>query len=439
MNIAIIGFGIEGKSSCKYYLQRGHSVTVCDLNTEIASQIPAGAIAKTGPHYLDNLERYDLVVRTAGINPQVILDTYPDISDDFITSNINEFLLQSPTKNIIGVTGTKGKGTTSTLITKMLTAAGKRVFLGGNIGIPPLSFIDELTQDDWVVLELSSFQLQDIKYAPHIAVCLMVVPEHLNWHHDLEEYYNAKANLFANQSENDIAIYYADNEMSHEIASQSPGDKITYYAAPGAYVDGDSISIDNQIICSTSELQLLGAHNWQNACAAITAVWQAGAMDIGAIRQVLTSFTGLEHRLELAAVIDNVKYYDDSFGTTPETAMVAIEAFSEPKVVILGGSDKGANFDALAATVAANNVRQVITIGEVGPKIAEALRSVDYTNLTPGGTTMEDIVLTAQLAAQPGDVVLLSTGCASFGLFNDYKDRGNQFKQQVAKLALAAQ
>lgn len=439
MNVAIVGFALDGRSSCDYFLARGDSVTICDQNTDLASQIPKGVVAKLGPHYLDDLDRFDIIVRTSGMNPNIILKKYPKLLDKLITTNVNEFLRASPTKNIIGVTGTKGKGTTSTLIAKMLEEADERVFLGGNIGVPPLSFISDVRPHDWVVLELSSFQLSDITHSTHIAVCLMVVPEHLNWHKDIDDYYSAKANLFAYQNDKDIAIYYADNEDSHRIASASPGDKLTYYAAPGAYVQDDEIIIDNQIICKTSELKLLGEHNWQNACAAVTAVWQAGVMDIDAIRSVLTTFTGLEHRLEFVAEIDDIQYYDDSFGTTPETAIVAMQAFEQPKVVILGGSDKGASYEQLAKAVMASNVRQVITIGDTGPAIAEALRTEGYIDLTPGGKTMNDIVLAAQVSAEPGDVVLLSTGCASFGLFKDYKDRGNQFKQSVQALALAVQ
>lgn len=431
MKIAIVGFDTEGRVTYDYFKAQGADITICDQNESIV--IPEGAAAQLGDAYLDNLDTFDLIVRTPGLHPAKILAKNPGVTDK-ITSQTNLFIEHASTKNIIGVTGTKGKGTTSSLITKMLEAAGKSVFLGGNIGVPPLTFLEQVTPESWVVLELSSFQLIDLKHSPHIATVLMVKPEHLDWHEDFEEYIAAKQQLFIHQNSDDVAIYYAQNENSLSIADASEGVLIPYYEKPGAEVIDTTIVIDGETICKTDELKLLGAHNWQNACAAVTAVWQV-TQDVAAIHSVLTSFSGLEHRLELVREVNNVKYFDDSFGTTPETAIVAIEAFSEPKVVILGGSDKGASFDELAKTVQQHNVRAVITIGERGPIIAEALRKVGYTNIIPGGSTMTDIIKVAQEAAEPGDVVLLSTGCASFGLFKNYKDRGNQFKQVVQALS----
>lgn len=431
MNIAIVGFDLEGRSSYEYFSRLGHTITICDQKTDI--DIPKDAVSALGDAYLDNLDRFDLIVRTAGLHPQKILAKNPGVSTK-LTTQVNTFFHASPTRNIIGVTGTKGKGTTSTLITKMLEAAGKHVHLGGNIGVPPLSFIGKLKEDSWVVLELSSFQLIDLQYAPRIGVCLMVVPEHLNWHEDMDEYVGAKSRMFALQTNNDIAIPFAENELSRTIASAGNAQQIPYFAEPGAHIVDDNIVIDNQIICPTSDLKLLGAHNWQNVCAAVTVVWQI-TQDVKAMHKVLTSFSGLEHRLEFVREINGVKYYDDSFGTTPETAAVAIQSFTEPKVVILGGSDKGAEFDGLAQVVKDSHVRQAVIIGDTGPKIIEALQKVGFGDISLGGKTMESTLQTCQKHAQSGDVVLLSTGCASFGMFKDYKDRGNQFKQIVQALA----
>jgi UDP-N-acetylmuramoylalanine--D-glutamate ligase len=430
MKVAILGFDTEGRVSYDYFVRLGHDVTICDQKDDL--ETPEGAKAVLGPSYLANLDRFDLIVRTAGMTPSIILEKNPSVGSK-ISSQVNEFFKASPTKNIIGVTGTKGKGTTSTLLTKMLEADGKPAWLGGNIGIPPLSFIDKLTADSWVTLELSSFQLIDMQHSPHIAVCLMVVPEHLDWHPDTDDYYGAKTNLFRNQTSDDFAIYNAENENSTRIASTSKGWKVPYMQAPGAFVQDDKVIVDDREICKISELKLLGQHNWQNVCAALTAFWKV-SQNAEAARQVLTTFSGLEHRLEFVREVDSVKYYDDSFGTTPETAIVAIQAFKEPKVVILGGSDKGATYDALAQAVKDGNVRHVITIGDTGPAIAKSLMGAGYDNGMSGGTTMDEIVQEAAKLAEPGDVVLLSTGCASFGLFKNYKDRGDKFKAAVREL-----
>jgi UDP-N-acetylmuramoylalanine--D-glutamate ligase len=431
MKIAILGYDVEGQASYQYFAAQGQELTILDQNPDLL--LPAGVPGVLGEHYLDNLDRFDLLVRTPGLPPEQILAKNPGVADK-ITTLTNEFLRACPTRNIIGVTGTKGKGTTSTLITRMLEATGKSVHLGGNIGLPPLNFLAELTPESCVVLELSSFQLVDLQVSPHIAVCLMVVPEHLNWHAHLDDYHQAKAQLFAHQGTKDIAIYFADNAVSQQVAAHGNGQKIPYYASPGATVSDDSISIGGQTICRTDELKLLGRHNWQNVCAAVTAVWQI-TQDINAMRSVVTTFGGLEHRLQLVREIDSVQYYDDSFGTAPETAMVAIQAFSEPKVLILGGSNKGASYDELAQTVATDNVRSVLLIGDQADRIQTALEAADFTAFQAGGNTMTEIVAQARATAEPGDIVLLSTGCASFGMFKNYKDRGQQFTAAVQALA----
>ncbi|MGF7229290.1 MAG: UDP-N-acetylmuramoyl-L-alanine--D-glutamate ligase [Candidatus Saccharibacteria bacterium] len=430
MHVAIVGFGLEGQSAVRYWQDMGAEVTICDLDA--TKQLPKDVSSQLGPDYLHGLDRFDVVMRSAGINPSIILAENPGLETK-ITTVIDEFLRVCPTRNVIGITGTKGKGTTSTLTTKMLEAAGLQVYLGGNIGVSPFDFLHQITPDSWVVLELSSFQLMDIKRSPHIAMCLMIVPDHLNWHEDMEDYAEAKAQLFAHQTPQDIAIYFADNSLSHQIASHSPGKKLTYYASPGAYVNGTKIVIDNHEICDVSELKLLGRHNWQNACAAATAVWQV-TQTPNAIRTVLTTFTGLPHRLEFVRDLDGVGYYDDSFATVPETAVVAMEAFKQPKIMILGGGDKGVPFDNLAKAVVENNVKHVIAIGTTGPTITQELQAAGYTAVTSGGTTMQEIIDAARAVAHSGDVIVLSPGCSSFGLFSDYKDRGNQFKAVVQSL-----
>jgi UDP-N-acetylmuramoylalanine--D-glutamate ligase len=221
------------------------------------------------------------------------------------------------------------------------------------------------------------------------------------------------------------------------LAYRSPGVKIPFYLSPGARIreDGKIVVGEPEVeIVHKDEVKLLGEHNLQNICAAVTTIWQI-SQDVDAIKQILTTFKGLEHRLEFVRELDGVKYYDDSFGTNPDTAIVAMKAFSQPKVVILGGSDKGTPFNSLAEEVIKNNIRHAIAIGDTGPKIAELLRQRGFSNITEGLGDIESIVKEAREKAQDGDIVLLSTGCASFGMFKDYKDRGNQFKQAVHGLS----
>lgn len=447
MKIAILGYGDQGKAAYEYWNQPGNELTVCDHNDKI--KVPAGAASRLGPDYLKNLAEFDLLIRTPALHPRDIAAANPESPAilDKVTTVTNEFIKVCPSRHIIGVTGTKGKGTTSTLIAKMLEAAGKKVHLGGNIGTPPLDMLKAgIKADDWVVLELANFQLIDLKQSPSMAVCLMVVAEHLDWHRDVSEYIEAKQQLFAHQQPEDTAIYYALNANSEHIAGVSPGHKIPYMKHPGADVIEGAVTIDGQAVCKVEELKLLGEHNWQNVCAAVTTIYQIDK-DIEAMRSVLTAFSGLPHRLEFVRELDDVKYYNDSFGTTPDTAIVAIKAFNQPKVVILGGSTKGAEFTDLADTVKNGNVRQIILVGNTtnsrfkaaAPDILAALQAKGFDNITSlvkaGGPTTDEIVQTARQAAQPGDIVLLSAGCASFDIFSNYKERGEQFKQAVLKLA----
>ncbi len=395
---------------------------------------------------IPGIDEYDLIVRGPAVHPRQIKTTKP------VTTLTNIFFENCPTKNVIGITGTKGKGTTSTLVTKMLQANGHRVWLGGNIGHPLLNEIQFIQQDDWVVLEISAAQAIDIKYSPHIAACLMVVPEHLDWHTDLDEYLMAKRQLFAHQAASDLTIYNALNENSIDITKFSTGRRVGY-AVPdpgaetqlkdGAYVDGATIYYRQTPVSNTDSVRLRGRHNLENICAAICCVWDITNGNVPAIKEVIHSFHGLEHRIELVRELNGVQYYNDSFSTAPETAIAAIKSFDAPKVLILGGADKQIPFVELANVIIQSDVRQVILIdnsayaaehGDTGPAIEKLLRNREFTNITTGLKTMDEIVKAAQQAAQPGDVVLLSTGCASFGMFKNYKERGDQFKQAVNSL-----
>ena len=275
-----------------------------------------------------------------------------------------------------------------------------------------------------------------MQHSPHIGVCLMVVPEHLNWHKSMEAYIAAKSNLFAYQGPKDIAIYYADNDTSHRIASTSPGAKIPFYAEPGAHVVDGSIVIDGQLICKTNELQLIGSHNWQNICAAATAVWQV-EQDITAIRSVATTFTGLPHRLEHVREFDGIDYYNDSFAATPQAAVAALDAFPAKKVIILGGFDRGLDLTPLVEGVKAHDkdIRKALIIGQSGQRLAEGLTSAGFTNFTiSSARSMDDIVIEAREQAKKGDVVLLSPGFSSFDMFKNFEERGELYKKAVGTL-----
>jgi UDP-N-acetylmuramoylalanine--D-glutamate ligase len=434
MKIAILGFGMQGRAAYEYW-RDGNEITVCDENEELA--VPAGVPSQLGQDYLKGLDGFDLIVRSPSIYPRDITAANSPAILEKVTTVTNEFFRVCLTRNIIGVTGTKGKGTTSTLIAKMLEADGKRVHLGGNIGTPPLDLLkDTIRPDDWVVLELANFQLIDLKYSPHIAVCLMVVPEHLDWHGDEDEYFGAKMQLFRYQTPDDSAIYYAADPTSQRIAATSPGSKIPYLSPPGAVVNNGSISIDGQTICRTNELKLLGQHNWQNVCAAVTAVWQV-TQNVEALRSVLTSFSGLPYRIEFRREQGGVRYYNDSFAASPHAPIAAIEAISGKKVVIIGGFDRGLDLDDLAAAFhrLQHQIRRILLVGASAPRTAAVLKQHGFTNFTlSNADKMATIVAEATGLADKGDAVVLSPGFASFDMFKNFEDRGQQFNEAVENL-----
>ena len=451
MRIGIVGWGLEGQSAFKYF-GLDHDYLIVNESAQdnfppesdhvkvryLADKAPIGISGQIKDlSYLEGLDTCEKIIYqpTAYFNLQKAFGNNRGFWAK-ATTVYDIFFEQCQSKNIVGVTGTKGKGTTSTLIAKMLQASGKTVHIGGNIGTPILDLLPDIKPDDWVVWELANFQLKTASYSPHIAVCLMITEEHQDWHPNMEDYIEAKANIFKHQKPDDIAIYFADNELSKQIAGSSPGIKIPYFAPPGAVVKDEGLIVvgdpETEVI-KTEDIKLIGEHNLQNICAAVTVVWQI-TPDVKAIHKVLATFSGLEHRLEFVREVDGVKYYDDSFGTTPQTAIVAMRALIQPQVLILGGSDKGLEFGPMIEEAVKDRTRHVITIGQTGPKIEQMLRGRGFDKITDGLSKMTDIVAEASRVAEPGDVVLLSTGCASFGLFHDYKDRGDQFKATVAQL-----
>ncbi len=424
LKIAVLGAGVEGLSSAKYLEAKGAIVALLD--------------EKENKDYLSDLEKYDLIVRSPGVNPKLL----KDLPKEKVTSQTRLFMELCPAK-IIGVTGTKGKGTTSSLIYEMLRKQGFDAYLGGNIGKPPFDFLDNLNVHSVVVLELSSFQLIDVDKSPNISVMLMITSEHLNWHSDLEDYISAKRNIFRFQTEKDFAIINKDYPESRESDMETNG-KVYFVSTEdecerGAFIRQNSVWIKDQdleeMVINTKDILLPGTHNLENVTAASMAAYLAG-VSINNIAYVLKNFKGLEHRLELVATVNGVKYYDDSFSTTPESTIAAIKAFKNPEILILGGASKNSDFAELGRVITeATNIKAIIGIGEEWEKIKAHLTNLNQDVLVlEGAKDMETIVSAASKLVVPEDVVILSPACASFGMFKDYKDRGNQFKLQVSSL-----
>lgn len=425
MKIAIAGYGVEGKSNYDYFKTRG-DVTIVDEREEI-SDLPEGAATILGEGAFSKLQGFDMVVRTAGLSPRKIT------TNGKIWSATNELFAACPAP-IIGVTGSKGKGTTCSLIASILREAGKTVHLVGNIGVAALDVLPEIKPEDIVVYELSSFQLWDVERSPQTSVVLMIEADHLDVHKNFDEYVTAKANITRFQTPGNIVVYNVANDISRGIGEKSAAQKRPFQTEDFAHVKDGKFWYGNEEVCALDALKLSGAHNHDNACAAINAVWNL-VRDGEIIARGMAGFTGLPHRLKFVREIDGVKFYDDSIATTPGSAIAAMKAFGVPKIMILGGSEKGAEFDEVAQIAADSHVELAILIGSEADKIERALtaKNIPLVNLGENAT-MREIVAAAKKHAVTGDVVVLSPACSSFGMFKNYKDRGDQFIAAVEAL-----
>ncbi len=437
MKVAIAGYGVEGKASYAYWHQQGAEVTIADERESVAD-LPPEASVVFGPEAFAGLGGYDFIIRSPGISPKKL--PY----GERVWSATNEFFAKCPAP-IIGVTGTKGKGTTSSLIAGILQAAGKNVHLVGNIGTPAVTELATIRPDDVVVYELSSYQLWDLKKSPHVAVVLMMEADHLDVHAGMDDYVTAKANIRRHQGLDDYCIYHPTNELSASIATTSDwpqGDarraqwqeQAVKYGVdePGSvYVHAGQFMVDGQTVCSIEELRLPGAHNLENACAAIMAA-RYFTLDNEAVQKGLRGFEGLPHRLKFVAEKEGVKYYDDSIATTPGSALAAMKSFDAPKLLIVGGQDKGADYTELIEACAATDTK-LLAIGSNGDVIAELCHQLGVVCERETGD-MVAIVAKAHEIAQAGEIVVLSPAAASFDMFSSYVDRGNQFVAAVSSL-----
>jgi UDP-N-acetylmuramoylalanine--D-glutamate ligase len=436
MKIAIAGYGVEGQSNYHYWRQMPMAdITIVDEADQPAFAVPGGVKTLFGAGSFAKLDGFDLVIRSAGIAPRKIT------TDGKVWSATNEFFLQCANQqsgrgaiDIIGVTGSKGKGTTASLIASILRAAGRKVWLVGNIGLPALDIIDQIEAGDIVVYELSSFQLWDIERSPQTAVVLFIEQEHLDVHTDMADYVGAKANITKYQTADNLAVYNQENDYSRSIGEQSIGQKVPFPSQMTTHITDGAFYNGEHFICSVNELMIPGVHNEINAVAAIDAVWKY-TTDPVAIAAGLRDFKGLPHRLSFVAEVKGVKYYDDSIATTPGSAIAALRAFAGRKILILGGSSKKSDYNELATELTKHDVK-VLLIGQVASEIAAVCEAAGFTSFEIlENPTMSKIVACAHSIAEPGDTVLLSPAAASFGLFKNYVDRGQQFIDAVSQLS----
>ena len=437
--IAVLGLGVSNRPLVRLLLDFGCNVTGCDktprekLDGEVLELEKAGCTLHVGENYLDGVEA-DVVFRTPGMHPanpaiQALVSRGAQV-----TSEMEVFFEVCPC-TILAVTGSDGKTTTTTLVSEMLKAEGKTVWLGGNIGTPLLPLVRQMKPSDFAVVELSSFQLMDMKRSPARAVITNLAPNHLDIHKDMAEYVQAKTNIFRYQDENGILILNADNPITAAFRGNG---KTLFFSrqkeADVCLVDG-VICRHGEKVLKTSEILIPGVHNVENYMAAIAMV--DGLVSDETIRQVARTFGGVEHRIELVRIKDGVRFYNDSIASSPSRTIAGLRSFPEKVILIAGGYDKHIPYDVLGPEIYAH-VKKLFLGGTTGEKIRQAVISCpEYDpkalEITDCGS-FEPAVRAAAAAAKAGDVVLMSPASAAFDQFKNFMVRGDHFKKLVMEL-----
>ncbi len=439
--VLVVGAARSGVAAALLLARRGAAVVLTDRRDVVADAgtlTDAGVALELGGHHHESFERADLVVMSPGVPldiPELALARaagVPVIGELELAAR----WVRGP---IVAITGTKGKSTTTTLVGRMLEAAGRRVLVGGNIGVPLSAQVDQSTADTVHVVEASSFQLESTdRFHPWISALLNFSPDHLDRHPTVEGYARAKQRVFANQTSDDWTVVNADSPEALALAEVSAARQVRYALDPRA--PGASVFTERGFVWQrTSEgevplmplaaVKLHGRHLLSNVVAASAISAVAGAAG-AAMEQAMSGFTGLEHVMEPVATVGGVRFVNDSKATNVDAAARSIESFS-PVVAIVGGKFKGGNLRSLAQPLAANG-RAVVAIGEARPLVREALADVVPVR---DAASMGEAVREAWALARPDGVVLLAPACASFDMFNDYADRGRRFKEEVRRLA----
>lgn len=447
-SIAVIGMGVSNTPLIRMLLRAELKVTVCDKSPrerveEQAAELESlGAKLRLGPDYLAKIHKADIIFRTPGLSPNTPELQKAVEGGSILTSEMELFFQLCPCP-IIGVTGSDGKTTTTTLISEFLKEAGKNVYLGGNIGKPLLPDVDGMTPDDVAVVELSSFQLMSMDRSPNVAVFTNLSPNHLDYHHTMEEYTSAKLNIFCHQRPEDRAIFNYDNDITRSLSKMAVGQAMLFSRKQkleeGVYLRDDAIWLTNSMgsreVLPLADIRIPGVHNIENYMAAIAAV--DGIVPDKCVRAVAQRFTGVEHRIELVRELDGVRYYNDSIGTSPTRTMACLDSFNQKLIIIAGGYDKGVPFTQLGIAMV-EKVKVLILTGDTAPAIKKAVEEAEgYAESGLRLIETDDLasaVAAARDAAQAGDVVVLSPACAAFDRFKNFMERGKVFKQLVNEL-----
>jgi UDP-N-acetylmuramoylalanine--D-glutamate ligase len=448
--VTLIGLGRRTHVALAHFLvNQGAQVRVSEAKSAAELTLELNLIRdlpldlRLGGHHVEDVADAEIVFVTPGAPRDLPVLLAARRRGIPISSEI-ELLFARCRAPIVGITGSAGKSTTTTLVGKMLAAAGRTVSVGGNIGVPLIEQVDAIQPDEWVVLELSSYQLEALHESAHVGAILNVTPNHLDRHPTFEHYRDSKLNLVRYQHPGDIAVLGADDPVASSLAAQCPAE-IRWFSGRrpverGAFLTGVDLVVRNEagdsVFGRVDRLKLPGRHNVLNVLAAAT-ISHAVGIEPATIGEVAASFGGIEHRLELVRELDGVRYYNDSIATSPERTVAALRSFERPVVLIAGGRSKHLPCDELAEAIL-EKTRAVVTMSELAEEIEDAVHRHD----NGGGARIEradslaDAISRARRLANPGDAIVLSPAGTSFDWFRDFEDRGQQFKSIVAALAV---
>lgn len=436
-SVGFVGMGVSNLPVIKLFISVGAKCIVRDKN-DLSSRdfykelSESGVEFITGDGYLDNICESMLFLSPA-VRPDLEGLVAARANGTLVTSEMEEFFRLCPCKKI-AVTGSDGKTTTTTLISKLLEAAGHKTWLGGNIGINLFATLDEISPEDFAVVELSSFQLMKLSMSPDIAVVTNIAPNHLDWHKDMDEYVVSKKNIFAFQNKDSLLVLNSDDAYCNSFLKEAKGRVRTISgktSSNGAYFNQEGIFSENgTLLVNDDDIRIVGIHNRYNYCEAYTAVSDFVSADD--LRRVAKEFGGVEHRIEFVREINGVKYYNSSIDSSPSRTRACLESFKAPVIAVCGGYDKNIPYEPLGE-IFARKVKFAVLCGATAPKIASALDAVGF-NSYEIVTDFEKAVFLAKEKATDGDNVVLTPASASFDMFTNFAERGNRFKDIVNKL-----
>ena len=447
--VTIIGLGREGTALARFLLGQGAEVTVTDVKEESQLKSSTNDLAGLPIHYVlgghpEEVLEADVMFVSPGVPQGIPILLEARRRGVALSSETSLFFSLCPAP-IIGVTGSSGKTTTTSLVGEIMKAQGRRAFVGGNIGSPLISTVHQIQPQDAVVMELSSFQLEVLDQSPHVAAVLNLSPNHLDRHQSMDDYVAAKTNILRFQTEHDYAVLNAGDQRTRELEILCPGQVVFFSrdqeSVRGAFLDNGQVTVrwedERHTVCEVSEIRLPGVHNLENVLAACAISAAAGAPP-EAMRTAVTSFAGVEHRLELVAEIGGVRYYDDSIATSPQRTAAALDSFADPLVLLAGGREKHLPLETLADLIL-SKVKVLILFGEAAPLLEQAVLQAQSKRRGQAlpihrSSDLGEAVRVAATAAESGDVVLLAPACTSFDMYRDFAERGDHFKSLVRDL-----